>query len=450
MDGEPRFPGIELSDKLRQKIQEVTTRKVVNGLVLDVSKEAFDAGDQAAIYAPGYEVDDYTELAGWMSSSTVICNSGSAGTGLGLSFASDIEVLSLGYPPHLSQEVSRRYATYLKSLGVQVDTTHIGTEPFFTTDTSSMHLKNIYTIAEWRPEKQIHNQGTLTTILMADPIWGSSKVLESVKRNVLDAETLLKLSIYSAVSDRQWNVDLSVGKDRVKYGVGGNRAIMNCFVMAACILGDRSFFQAPIKMLDNMRNHSLIDQVQQGLLANALSDMVIERTLVKGASKTPNAVFGSLGESAATFPDEFLDQNYRKKRVRSDRKPVIQTYYALRDRILSPLGFSGRQAVDFKSLPPDKQLEFVSKKDTSNRIGTALAAIWLTKSAEVVGKIYEMYPQEWLAGLAVVKFKPQANQTERDTHARAILKVEAMNETLWKDSYLSRIAQKAASQLGYS
>lgn len=285
---------------------------------------------------------------------------------------------------------------------------------------------------------------------MADPIWGDPRVLESVRRNTISNETLLKLSIYSAVSDREWNVALSKGQDRSKYGVGGNRAIMNCFIMAACILGNRSFFSNPANMLNDMVSHGLIDKSQRDSLAQALSDIVLERTLVKGVSKSPNKVFGSVQESTMHIPSEFLDPDFRKTRIRNDRKNVIQIYYALRDRVLSPLGFPGREAVDFKSLSPDKQLDLVQKKNTSNRDGLALAAIWLTRSAEVAEKIYEMYPQEWLAGLAVVKFKPLATQTERDIHARTISQVGKTNNTVWKDKYLARIAKKATSKLGYS
>lgn len=449
MDNEPRFPGIELSNELRQKIHNVTTRGVVNKLVLVVSKEAFDKGDQEAIYAPGYEAENYSEIAEWISRSTVVCTSGSAGTGLGLSFASDMEVVILGYTG-LSKKVSDSYAAYLKDLGIQVDATHVAIEPFFTVDISSMPQQNTYAIAEWKPEQEIRNLGTLTTLLMADPIWGDSRVLESVKRNTLDAETLLKLSIYSAVSDREWNVALSAGQDRAKYGVGGNRAIMNCFLMAACILGNRSFFSSPTNMLNDMVSHGLIDKTQQDSLAQALSDMVLERTLVRGAAKKPNRVFGSIQESAMAIPSEFLDPDFRKRRIRDDRKHVIQTYYELRDRVLSPLGFPGREAVDFKSLSPDKQLDLILKRDTSNRKGLALAAIWLTKSAEVLASIYGMYPQEWLAGLAVAKFKPVAAQTERDIHAQTIFQVEKTNDTFWKDEYLAKIAKKAELKLGYT
>lgn len=130
MDNEPCFPGIELSDRLHQKIQDVTSRKVVNELVLAVSKEAFDKGDPEAIFSPGYEADNYTEIAEWVSRSTVVCHSGSAGTSLGLSLASDIEVVTLGYT-HLSQTISDTYIAYLEGLGIQTDTTHITIEPFF-------------------------------------------------------------------------------------------------------------------------------------------------------------------------------------------------------------------------------------------------------------------------------------------------------------------------------
>lgn len=461
---EPRFhpprsslPGLELSQHLRHEPvsvtrQEALVQKAIRGVVRDALTHKHP--DVMWVEAES-EGQRYDMAAEYIGRSTAVGDTGSSGSGFGFNPSSDREVIIYS-TSKLSTQIGDSYGKQLKDrFGLHVDTTHIPvitTGPVFSPSTA-----DTIQITDMGLRERFHNPGTVTKVMMTNLIWGDEKLFAGVKRS-LTSDDLFRVGLYAALVEVPWMVRAGVTTDPIKYGMGGNRAILHCLNMASSLLSDRDFFTHPKEMSAKMTEAELISPTQGDQLLKAMSDYVICRTLNSQSHIQQGSLY-SWSDIESYIPPEFKDHTQIARLVRQDRKHVLQIYYQLKNRFLDHVGFSGRTGVEYKSWPLDKQIDYVlNEPDAGSRQQRLTAAIWLTRDIDVIRQLYLSQGQpSWMTGFGVVKFRPprvpdvSRRQHQAEVHASLIQKVQDDNSQFWRNEpYLASTSQKTVSHLGYA